>query len=73
MRWEDISKLFQRDPALLRLHLVGGQQFEIADPDLVVLDRTVIEILLPPYGRKGREAVIGLLHIVWIEVISTDD
>lgn len=71
MRSDDIDALFQRRPApLIRLHVTGGQIFEISDPDLVVLGRSAIELILPPDGRSGREAVISLVHIIWAEVVS---
>lgn len=73
MRESDLKALLRRQPCpRLRLHLTGGEVFDIDDPDLVVLSRSTIELLLPPEDRKTREAVISLLHIVWVEVISSD-
>ncbi|HZT81052.1 MAG TPA: hypothetical protein VFA26_12545 [Gemmataceae bacterium] len=69
MRPEDLRLLLQRDPCpLLRLHLTDGRTCDLQDPDLVVIGRSTIEVLIP--GEKNREAVINLLHIVWAEVIS---
>jgi hypothetical protein len=71
MRLEEIEALLQRQPCpLLRLHLTGGQVFEIAGPDDAVMDRHKAEILLPPQDGKQREAVVSLLHVVWVEVVS---
>jgi hypothetical protein len=36
---------------------------------LAVFGRSTVEILFP--GEKSREAVISLLHIIWVEVISS--
>jgi hypothetical protein len=71
MRYIDLFRLMQREPCpRLRLHLTGGLTFEISDPDEVVLDRSTVELLLPSEQGLDREAVINLLHIVWIEVLS---
>jgi hypothetical protein len=72
VRQEDLRRLLRRDPCpLLRLHMTGGQVFEIRDPDEAVLDRGTVDLLLPREGDKQREAVVSLLHIVWIEVVSS--
>jgi hypothetical protein len=74
LRADDIDVVFQRRPVpLIRLHVTGGLIFEITDPDLVVLGRSAIELLLPPDGKSGREAVISLVHIIWIEVVSPEE
>ena len=71
MRQEDLEQLLRRSPCpLLRLHLTGGQVFEITDAELTVLTRTTVELLLPAEGGRDREAVISLLHVVWVEVVS---
>jgi hypothetical protein len=54
----------------LRLHLTNGAVFEIVDPELVYLGRFTVELLLPPVDGIDREAVINLLHIIWVEVLS---
>jgi hypothetical protein len=70
MRQEDLRRLLQRHPCpRLRLHLTNGLVFEITDPDDVVLGRSAVELLLPPSDAGDREAVISLLHIIWIEVL----
>ncbi len=54
----------------MRLHLTGGLVFEISDPDLVVLSQSTVELLLPKQDSTPREAVISLLHIIWVEVLD---
>ena len=71
MRLEDLEILLVRDPfPLLRIHVTGGQVFEVRDPVEAVADRHTLELLLPPEGGKQREAIISLLHVVWVEVVS---
>jgi hypothetical protein len=70
MRQEDLRRLLERQPPpRLRLHLTNGVVFDINDPDLVALGRSTVEILLPPDDAGEREAIINLLHIIWIEVL----
>jgi hypothetical protein len=70
MRQEDLRRLLRRQPCpRLRLHLTNGFVFEIDEPDLVVVGRSTVELLLPPDEGREREAVINLLHIIWIEVL----
>jgi len=49
--------------------MTGGAVFEITDGDLVVIGRSTVEMLLSPSSEGEREAVISLLHIIWIEVL----
>jgi len=68
MRREDLELLLRRDPCpRLRLHMTGGEVFEIEDPDSIVFGRSTVEILLPP---GEREAILNILHIVWIELLQ---
>ena len=70
MRGEDVRRLLERRPCpRLRLHLTNGLMFEIDDPDSVVLGRSVVELLYPSDETREREAVINLLHVIWIEVL----
>ena len=70
MRQDDLQTLLARIPCpLLRLHLTGGRTFDIQDPELVMVTRSTVEFLIP--GEKDRKAVLNLLHIVWVEVISS--
>jgi hypothetical protein len=74
MRAEDLRQLIERQPfPVLRLHLAGGMIFEIRDSDQPVVTRTTVEVLLPPDGGQGREAVISLLQISWVEVVTPAD
>jgi hypothetical protein len=71
MRDDDLRALLRRNPCpLLRLHVTGGMVFEVADPDMLVVSRSAVELALSPNGNQTREAVISLLHIVWVEVIT---
>ena len=71
MRQEDLEILFERRPCpLLRLHLTGGRTFDILDPDQVVVNRSTVQLLMP--GQKNHEAIVSLLHIIWVEVISVE-
>ena len=70
MRRADLELLLGREPCpQLRLHLTGGIVFDVVDPDLVVLGRSTVELLQSPSEGLEREAVINMLHIVWIEVL----
>ncbi len=72
MRTEDLTLLLRREPPPLpRLHLTGGTTFDIQDPDQAFLTRSTVELLLAPEGGREREAVINLLHVVWVEVIAS--
>lgn len=71
MRSEVLEILLRRDPCpVLRLHLSNGTTFDIRDSELAVVTRSTVELLLPPDGDNHREAVINLLHIIWVEVLS---
>lgn len=70
MRKSDLERLLHRVPCpRLRLHLTGRTTFEIDDPDLVVLGPSTVELVLPPGAEGEREAIVNLLHIIWIEVL----
>jgi hypothetical protein len=70
MRRQDLELLLHREPCpRLRLHMTGGELFEINDPDQVVLGPSTVELLLPSGEAREREAVMSLLHIIWIEVL----
>jgi hypothetical protein len=71
VRQEDLDILLKRNPCpRLRLHLTNGRTFDIEDPDVTVVTRSTVEVLIA--GEKRREAIISLLHIIWVEVISVD-
>lgn len=70
MRREDLTLLLRREPCpRLRIHLTGGEIFDIDDPDSVAFGRSTVELLLPPAAEEEREAILNLLHITWIEVL----
>jgi hypothetical protein len=56
VRPEDLRRLLEQQPCpRLRLHLTNGVVFQINDPDLVVLGRSTVEILLPPDDTGERK------------------
>jgi hypothetical protein len=72
MRREDLTVLLRREPCpRLRLHLTDGAVFEINDPDSIVFGRSTVELLLPPGDEEEREAILNLLHIIWVEVLPS--
>jgi hypothetical protein len=71
MRPNVLKKLLQRHPfAPLRLHLSSNVSFDIHDPELAVVTRSTVELLYPAGNSKNREAIINLLHIIWVEVLD---
>jgi hypothetical protein len=71
MRSDDLKQLLLRQPCpTLRLHLTGGVLFEIREQDHPVVTRSTVEILMPPDDGRDREAIINLLHVLWVEVVS---
>jgi hypothetical protein len=71
MRHEDLEFLLRREPCpRLRLHMTSGEVFAIDDPDLVYFGRSTVELLLPPSEQGEREAILNVLHIVWVEVLA---
>jgi len=74
MRTEVLENLLNREPCpLLRLHLSNGLTFDIQDRELAVVTRSTVQLLLPPAASRPREAVINLLHIIWVEVLTPPD
>ena len=70
MRHDELEVLLHREPCpRLRLHLTGGEVFEITDPDEAVLRRSTVQLLVATQDQREREAIINLLHIIWIEVL----
>jgi hypothetical protein len=70
MRHEDLEILLRREPCpRLRLHMTSGEVFEIEDADSVFFGRSTVEILLPRSDEGEREAILNILHIVWVEVL----
>jgi hypothetical protein len=72
LREEDLRLLLQRQPfPLLRLHLTTGMIFEVRAADDILVTRSTVELLLPPDDPRDREAVISLLHVAWVEVVTS--
>jgi hypothetical protein len=72
MRQDDLKALLHREPCpRLRLHLTGGEVFEITDREDAVVDRSTVQLLAPLPDQKEREAIINLLHVIWIEVLPS--
>jgi hypothetical protein len=70
MRPDDIRELLRRRPLpLLRLHLTNGTVFEVRHPDMATLGRSALHLVLPAQDGVEREAVIAMLHVIWIEVL----
>ena len=72
MRPNVLKDLLGRQPFVaLRLLLSNGNVIEIRDPDLAVVTRSTVEILMPTDDSKNREFIVNLLHIIWIEVLES--
>jgi hypothetical protein len=70
MRPDDLRDLLRQQPFCpLRLHLTTGEVFEVRHPELAQIARSIVRLDLPPESGAERRAVIGLLHIVWVEVL----
>jgi hypothetical protein len=71
MRGNDLHQhLGQRPFRPFRLHLTDGTVFDVPHPDLAVVGRATLTITLPPALGLHREAVIDLLHIMWLEALA---
>ncbi len=71
MRAEELTELLRRRPFVpLRIHLTGGQTYDIPHPDLVLVLRQRVDIGLLPDPATGvleRVEHCSLLHIVRVE------
>jgi hypothetical protein len=64
----EIRELLKRKPFLpFRLHLTNGLTFEVTNAELATVGRRVLTLSLPPEGDIEKEAIISLMHIIWIE------
>jgi hypothetical protein len=54
----------------LRLHLSNGITFEVKNPALVSVGRRSLTLSLPPEDGFERDAIISLMHIIWIEKMT---
>jgi hypothetical protein len=70
MRPDDLHSALANKPfRLVRLHLTNGSVFEIAHPDMAIVGRSTVTLALPDDDDHARQAVLALLHIVWMEVV----
>jgi hypothetical protein len=70
MRPDDLRRAMQHKPfRQVRLHLTNGNMFEITHPDLAIVGRSTVTLSLPYDEDYRREAVIALVHVVWMEVV----
>jgi hypothetical protein len=68
MRPADLRSLLRKVPFLpFRLHLTNGTVFEVRHPERAVVGRSTVVLSLPPESSLEREAIIALIHIMWIE------
>jgi hypothetical protein len=71
MRAEELMGLLRTRPFVpLRIHLTGGQTYDIQHPDQVLVLRQRVDIGLPPNPATGvleRVEHCSLLHIVRVE------
>lgn len=52
----------------IHLHLTNGSVFEIAHPDMAIVGRSTVTLALPDDDGQSRQAVLALVHIVWMEI-----
>jgi hypothetical protein len=72
MRASDVREQLGHKPFRpFRLHLTDGTVFDISHPDLALVFHAVVKIGLPPALGLERDAVIDLLHIMWLEILGT--
>ena len=70
MRREDLLELLRQQPFMpFRLHLSDGTRFEIRHPDMAIVGRSTMAVSLTPDATGERQAIIALLHVMWIEVV----
>ncbi len=75
MRPDDIRHLLWQHPfEPFRIILLDGTSYDIRDPDLVLLERSVVKIGFPaskvPVPLTHREVVVSLLHITRLEPVE---
>jgi hypothetical protein len=70
MRPDDVREYLDRRPFHpVRVPLSSGAFFDIRQPEMAVVTRSVLTLGLPLEGGLQRFAVIALVHIVWLEVL----
>jgi len=75
MRSDDVRHLLWQQPfEPIRIIMLDGTSYDIRDPDLVLLERSVLKIGFPASKMAvpltHREVVVSLLHITRIEPIE---
>ncbi|MCI0458631.1 MAG: hypothetical protein L0Z62_16840 [Gemmataceae bacterium] len=75
MRPEELTELLRVRPFVpLRIHLTGGQSYEIHHPEQVLVLRGRVDIGIGPDPATGvleRVEHCSLLHVVRVEVMHT--
>jgi hypothetical protein len=70
MRHNDVSEQLQRRPFQpFRLHLTDGTVFDVSHPEGAILGHGAVTLALPPALGLHRQAVIDLLHVIWLELL----
>jgi hypothetical protein len=75
MRPDDIRQLLLRNPfEPFRICLLDGTTYDVRDPDLIVVGRSILQIGFPaarlPVPLSHREVLVALLHITRVEPIE---
>ncbi len=75
MRPDDVRQLLLRHPfEPFRICLVDGTTYDVRDPDLIIVERSVLQIGYPAARLAvplwDREVVVALLHITRLEPIA---
>lgn len=70
MRPDDLRDALSQKPfRLVRLHLTSGRAFDITHPDMIIVGRSTMTLALPDDDHEARQAVIALVHVVWMEIV----
>ena len=75
MRPDDVRQLLWQQPfEPFRIVMLDGTTYDIRDPDLVLLERSVLKLGFPAskvsLPLTHREVVVALLHITRLEPIA---
>jgi hypothetical protein len=75
MRAPELTELLRRRPFVpLRIHLTGGQIYDIRHPDMVILMRQRVDFGVQPDPATGvveRVERVSLVHVVRIEELPS--
>jgi hypothetical protein len=70
MRVNDLHQALRYRPFRpFRLHLTDGTVFDVSHPELAIAGQGTLTLTLPPALGLQREAVIDMLHIMWLELL----